>query len=192
MVSHTAFGRKVLIDGEKEEKMDIFIEEMVERKRTAKDVAIVFGLMVLSVIFAYLLLVEVFSLIPQLGSVLFLLTAGVIYIAYRFSMSLNVEYEYLLVKNEIDIDKIMNRKKRKRLTTVNLKGLEAFGRCGGNREYERLSGDISVKKIYACKKKNDENNYFVVYFENSMRVMTVFSPSEKIVEVIEKLNPKRA
>ncbi len=171
--------------------MDIFIEEIVERKRTAKDVAIVFGLMVLSVIFAYLLLVVVFPLVPQFGSVLFVLTASVIYIAYRFSMSFNVEYEYSLVKNEIDIDKIMNKRKRKRLTTVNIKGLEAFGRCNGNHEYKRFSDDISVKKIYACEKVNDENNYFVVYFENSMRVMTVFSPSEKIVEVIEKLNPKR-
>ncbi len=171
--------------------MDIFIEEMVERKRTAKDVAIVFGLMVLSVIFAYLLLVVVLPLIPQFGSILFLLTAGVIYLAYRFSMSFNVEYEYSLVKNEIDIDKIMNRRKRKRLTTVNIKGLEAFGYCDKNHEYEKFAGDISVKKIYACEKKNNENNYFVVYFENSIKVMTVFSPSEKIVEVIEKLNPKR-
>ncbi len=171
--------------------MDIFIEEMVERKRTAKDVAIVFGLMVLSVIFSYLLLVVVFPLVPQFGSVLFLLTAGVIYIAYRFSMSFNVEYEYSLVQNEIDVDKIMNRRKRKRLTTVNIKGLESFGRCGESPEYKRFSGDISVKKIYACEKVNDEKNYFVVYFENSIRVMTVFSPSEKIVEVIEKLNPKR-
>lgn len=174
-----------------EDKMDIFIEEMVERKRTGKDVVAVFGLMILSVIFVYVLLTIVFPLIPQFGSILFVLAAGEIYLAYRFSMSFNVEYEYSLVKNEIDIDKIVNRKKRKRMTTVNIKGLEAFGRCGENPEYKRYVGNAGVKKIYACAKKDDADNYFVVYFENSIKVMTVFSPSGKIVDVIEKYNPKR-
>jgi len=171
--------------------MDIFIEEMVERKRTAVQVAGVFGLMLVSVFFAYILMTLVLPLIPALASVVFLLTVGVFYFCYRVAVSFNVEYEYSLVGNEIDIDKIQNRKKRKRLTTVNIRNLENFGVCKNNAEYKKSIGDVSVKKIYACKDKQDDSNYFAVYFENSVKCMLIFSPSEKITEVIEKFNPKR-
>lgn len=173
--------------------MDIFIEEMVERKRGALQVLAVFGLMILSVVIAFVLMFVLAPIMgPQLGTFMPLLAIGVFYLAYRVATAQNVEYEYSMVNTEIDIDKIVNRRNRKRLTTAKLTGLESFGICGKEKgEYEKHLSDIAVKKVFACGDKKAADNYFIVYYEESVRTMLVFSPSEKIVGMIEKFNPKR-
>ncbi len=173
--------------------MDIFIEEMVARKRTFGQFLTKLGIFAAGLIIAFVLLYVLPLFIPpQFGSILFIFAVAVLYLAYRIAISFNLEFEYSLVNTEIDIDKIINRRKRKRVTTAQIRGCEAFGRVGENvGDFGKYKNDFSVKKIFACFDKNSAENYFVVYLENNERKMLVFSPSEKIVEVIEKFNPKR-
>ncbi len=172
--------------------MDIFVEEIVEKKRGIKQVAVSFGIVLLSVLVASVLFVVIPMLIPFLSPFVTFLVVAVFYVAYRLVVAQNVEYEYSMVNTEIDVDKIINRRGRKRLTTVKVTGLEARGVCGEEKgEFNRYLSDVSVKKIYAAAEKNSENNYFVVYMSDSVKTMLVFNPSEKIVKNIEKFNPKR-
>ncbi len=171
--------------------MDIFIEEIVERKRTVKHIAVSFGIVLLSVAVA-LVLPFVFAFIPFLGTLVPFFVVAVFYIAYRLVVAQNIEYEYSLVNFEMDVDKIINRKGRKRLTTVKVTGLEAHGICKEEQgDFDRYLSDISVKKIYAAAEKNSGDNYFVVYMSDGVKTMLVFSPSEKIAKHIQKFNPKR-
>ena len=172
--------------------MDIFIEEIVQRKRTLKQLAATIGIILLSVLVAFVLIVVVSSVAPFLASFVPLLVVGVFYFAYRLAVSQNVEFEYSMVNTEIDVDKIVNRRNRKKLTSVRVTGLEAHGVCGTEQgDFNRYLSDVSVKKIYAAAEKNSESNYFVVYFSDSVKNMLIFSPSEKIVKNIEKFNPRR-
>lgn len=173
--------------------MEVFIEELVERRRTAGQIISVFALMILSVLLCFALMVFVMPLIPPMFSgVSFLLIVGVFYGAYRVAVSLNVEYEYSLVNTEIDVDKITNKRRRKRLTTARIKNAEAFGFGKENKhEYEKYLSDASVKKVFACRDKKADDNFYVVYLEGNERKMLVFSPGERIVEIIRKANPRR-
>ncbi len=173
--------------------MEVFIEEMVERKRTAGQLVSVLLLMVLSVFVCFALMVFVVPFIPPMfSSVSFLLVVGVFYVAYRVAVSINVEYEYSLVNTEIDVDRITNKRRRKRITTARIKGAEAFGVAKENKhEYEKYLSDASVKKVIACHDKKSDENYYVVYLEGNERKMLVFSPSERIIEIIRKANPRR-
>lgn len=171
--------------------MDIFVEEIVRKRKTFSDIIKVLGLVLAATIIAAIVFTVVLPMAPQFGSGLFLLVILAYYGAYWLATSLNLEYEYSLVSHEIDVDKIMNRKKRKRLTTVDIKKVDAFGyRDSNNHEYQKFLGDISIKKIYACEDKSAEN-FFVVYFEDSVKKMLIFSPTNKIVELIEKMAPKK-
>lgn len=172
--------------------MDIFIEEIVQRKRTLKQLAASIGIVLLSVLVAFILIVYLPVFAPMLAWLMPFLVVVVFYVACRFVVSQNVEFEYSMVNTEIDVDKIINRRNRKKLTTVKVTGLEAYGVCGTEQgDFNRYLSDISVKKIYAAAEKNSESNYFVVYFSDSVKNMLIFSPSEKIVKNIEKFNPKR-
>ncbi len=172
--------------------MDIFIEEIVERKRSFKQIAASFGILLLSLIVAFALFVFLPALVPMLSGLVPFFVIAVFYIAYRLVVAQNLEYEYSLVNTEMDVDKIINRKGRKRLTTVKVTGLEAYGVCGEEHgEFNRYLSDMSVKKIYASAEKNSDTNFFVVYMSESVKTMLIFNPSEKIVNNIKKFNPKR-
>lgn len=170
--------------------MEIFVEEMVRKKKTVLDFVAAIGAITAGALLALVLIFVVSALVPALSGVILLLAAGCVYGAYFLMSMTNVEYEYSLVNNEMDIDKIISRKRRKRVTTANFKELEAFG-TAKNPDFERYIKNPSLKKVYAAKEKQGEDLFFLVYTENSVKKMLLFSPSEKIISVIAKYNPKK-
>ncbi len=171
--------------------MDIFIEEMVERKRTATHILAVLGLFAACMLLGYIGFFILMPMFPVASSLIFMVVAFAFYLAYKLAVSMNVEYEYSMVNSEIDVDKIMNRNNRKRVATLNIRKTDDFGKAAGNRDYTKYVTDAAIKKIYACRERNAEDCYFAVYEQGGVRTMLVFSPSEKIVELIEKMRPKK-
>ncbi len=170
--------------------MEIFIEEMVKKRKDGAYYAKLLGLGALCAFLVVLLMGVILPIFSGLGPIIFLATAGCIYGAYYLATSEELEFEYSLVNNEIDIDKIVNRKKRKHVTTANLRELDDFGTIK-NPEFARYFRDAGVKKIYACRDKNAEDVFFLVYSENTVKKMLIFSPSEKIIDIIVKYNPQK-
>ncbi|MBE7032213.1 MAG: FHIPEP family type III secretion protein [Ruminococcaceae bacterium] len=170
--------------------MEIFIEEMVKKHKDGLYFAKLFALGVVCAVIVALLMGVVLPIFPGFGSIIFLLSAGCVYGAYYLIIAEELEFEYSLVNNEIDIDKIVNRKKRKRITTANLRTLESFG-TAKNPDFARYLRDAGVKKLYACRDKNADDVFFLVYSENTVKKMLIFTPSEKIIDIIVKYNPKK-
>ena len=129
-------------------------------------------------------------MIPFITSFVLVAIAGVIYGMYYLITSVNIEYEYILTNNELDIDSIMNTKRRKRLTTVNIRQIESWGKIG-EKGAENYFENKSVKKIYACEDINDAETYFLVFYHDDDKNMLLFNPNEKILQRIERLNPQR-
>ncbi len=170
--------------------MEIFIEEMVRKTKTSKDYFITGGIIALAALLVFIMVGILMPMFAAFGSIIFLLAAGVVYGAYFLIVSSNVEFEYSLVNTEMDIDKIMNKTRRKRVTTASIRGLEAFG-TKNNPEYERYLTNSVVTKIFACGDKNAEDIFFMVYNQGDKKMMLVFNPSERIIEQIVKRNPQK-
>ena len=169
--------------------MDIFIEEIVKKENRLSDKLLMFGVDAVCVVAVVLLYTVVLPIFIQFAPIIFLLIAAIVYITYLFSVGFNLEYEYALVNFELDVDKISGKKRRKKLTMVNLQDIEAFGRRDAF-EFEKNLKDSGVKKVFACKNTADSDVYFLIYTEKTVKKMLVFSPSEKMASVIEKLNPQ--
>lgn len=170
--------------------MDIFIEQIVKKEKSMADRLLKLGIILACVIIASFLYVFVMVPLLQFSPIIFLGIAAVVYFACILIGNLNLEYEYSLVNSELDIDKIASKKRRKKLTSVNLRGLDAYG-VKNSSEYEKYLKDGGVKKIFACRNKKDEDIYFLVYNEATIKKMLIFSPNEKIVAAIEKLNARK-
>lgn len=168
--------------------MDIFVEYMVKRKKTAADYLKIFGTLVLGLILIFVVSI-VFASIPFITSFILLAVAGVVYLMYHIITSVNVEYEYALTNAEIDVDEIINIRKRKRLTTVNVKNSEFFGYRSDER-FEKYFGDRNIKKVFACEDKNAPETRYIVYTEDDDKKMLLFNPNQKIEERIEKIKPR--
>lgn len=169
--------------------MEVFIEQIVRKRRTFADTLIVLALAVASVILSMFLFL-LSAKFSMLGTIFIFAIAAVFYFAYILATSRNLEYEYSMVNHEIDIDKIMNQKRRKRLITLNVKKMEAFGKKGRGADYEKYISDSSVKKIYACADKTADNVFYAVYFNEGTKYMLIFSPKQEIVDMIVKFNPR--
>ena len=84
-----------------------------------------------------------------------LLTVGifVLALAYFYNRTIHVEYEYILMKDELTIDKIINKSKRKRLYAVDLQYLEVFTYNNKALTQKYSNEKVKVKRFHS----KDEN-----------------------------------
>ena len=104
---------------------DSYSELLVKKKQTAKDLIIKFLLIGLIAATAFL------GLIGVIFAWIATLILGVA--AYFILPNLDLEYEYVYVNGELDIDKIMAKSKRKRLKSFDLAKLEIMAPVNSHR-----------------------------------------------------------
>lgn len=162
--------------------MDTYIEYLVKRKKTAADV-----IMAVMMVLIGLGLVYFATYLFIWPTLMLLLVAAIIYLTYKFVMKINTEYEYTVTNCEMDIDRIINKRTRKHIETVNLRLIDDFGLCGSPRE-ERYLSDKQYKKIIASASVR-EGYAFIAYTKDDKKKVLFFTPSDEISEYIRKVNP---
>ncbi len=159
--------------------LDYFTENIVKRKKSGKDIALS-ALIAAGAIIVFLLLCYI-GLITGLMQILFLLAAGAIWGAYILIGRFSIEYEYIVTNGEMDIDKIMQRRKRKRIITVPAKNI---------RSIEPLRVDNTTYKEVIDASKNDKNaaDTYMLITEDNVKI--IFNPSEKMLKIFAKFRPQ--
>lgn len=169
--------------------MDIFVEQLVKKKRGIKDLltvlASILGMLVV------LWIVPFAFVIPGVGFALFALCVIFIYLLYFLITSINQEYEYCFTNGILDVDKIINMRKRKKMLEINVRKMEMMG-SKTSAEFGKYMADSNVKKVYACTHKAAEDLCFLVFPEESGKnIMLLFNPNEKIIDAIRRYNPQK-
>lgn len=166
--------------------MDVFMEKIVARKKNAKDSLIAAG-----IVFATLILVMVIiniKIINQLNIGLFLV-AGMIYLAYRFITSRNVEFEYIVTNGELDIDKIISQRKRKRIFSASCKEFDIVARVKSNSFSQSVQ---SIKnRIDASSSVNSPDAFFVTLNYKGEKTLVIFEPDEKMLNNFKFFIPRK-
>ncbi len=162
--------------------MDTYIEHMVRRRKSVADV-----IMAVLIVLIGLGLIYFATFLYVMPVIMLLLVAGIIYGTYKFVTRINTEYEYIVTNYELDVERIINRRTRKRIETVNLRLLEDFDLCGSPKE-ARYINDKEYKKIIACESVK-EGYAFLVYTKNDKKTALFFTPNQKIIDHIRKVNP---
>ena len=57
--------------------------------------------------------------------------------------------------------------------------------------YENYKNNSMVKKIDASRSADDEATIYFVYNAKSVKTLLLFTPSERIVNIVKKLYPKK-
>jgi len=164
--------------------MDRFSEQLVERTADKKT-AFLKGLVVAGALLVLVLLVLV-CIFLQYSITLFCLVAGagVIWLAKYLLEGLNVEYEYIVTNDDLDIDKIVGRRKRKRLISVDLKSVDEFAPYLNETE---LRSDLTVLA-------DDGTGYDMWYVfidtESNGKIAIIFNPDDRTIKnIVGGLNP---
>ena len=169
--------------------MDIFVEQMVKKKRGIHELLIVLASVV--GIFAVLFALTFALMLPGIGFVIFAVCVILLYLLYFLVTTINMEYEYCFTNGSLDVDQIINARRRKKMTEINVRKMELMGdrNCP---EFQKYMGNTGVKKLYACTHKDAEDLCFLVFLDmDGKEKMLLFNPNEKIKDGIRRYNPQK-
>ncbi len=158
--------------------MDIFVEQIVKKPSGRKEMLlkalIGIGAGLISAVGVLLL-----------GSYALVVIVGVFYGAYWLMTGLDCEYEYIVTNGEIDIDKIVAKRKRKRLITIKASTFESYGEY---KDAPKLESNVTVVKADG---NGDNPLYYADFKHNSIgNARLVFSPNERVLEALKPFLPR--
>lgn len=182
---------------------DIYLEHMVKRKKTGAQTVFVVLLCLAGAVLSVVLFALTFIIgvsMQQAGSgigqitsfVGLLLIAAMWYGVYLLIGMQNVEYEYILTNSELDIDKIMSKKGRKHMITLDFKNVIICASTTDiehNDDYKRIKADSVINAV------GDESRgeiYFADFAgDGGARKRVLFQPTAKMINSARKYNPGR-
>lgn len=160
--------------------MDIFVEQIIKKKLGPKDYAIIAATILAGLIIVYF-------------SIYILVFAFIIWIlacfgAYYVMTSRSLEYEYSVTNGDITIDKIINRRRRKRVISLDAHEIEEMGKF----KPELLRNKSEYKKIFASEYDDGRNSwYFCAHTSKNGNVLVVFNPEEKVLNAMKPFIPRQ-
>jgi hypothetical protein len=162
--------------------MDMFIEKIIRRRKSPLDMLLIFlillgaiGLSFLSILF-----------IPGFATFLMI---GIFYLAYILVTMLNIEYEYAVTNGDLDIDKIVNQRKRKRMYSGNCKDFELVAKVN-SRHYTKNIQECKNIKDFSSRSKNAEV-WFISLREEGKQTVILFEPDQKMIDNFRTFIPRK-
>lgn len=152
---------------------DTFVEELITVHTTGKILLAKIGV-VLAVI---VLTIAVFWFIPAILPLMFSIFVVGAYFAIKF---LNVEYEYAFTNGELDVDKILGKRKRKRMVSTDSKSIKLMAPYTA--DYESDATAYSVEYTYDFSSSpSAAGRWFVIFEDKDGKLcFMVMQPSEKL------------
>lgn len=157
---------------------DFYTEQLIKKQTSSKDTLKKVGLIavtILSVLIAFMIPVGL------------ILPIVMIVIDVLVIRSLNVEYEYAFVNGDLDIDKIMNKARRKRMVSVNAEQMELLAPVGAVElmPYKKV-------KTYDFTSGNENGKVYALIFSDKGDVRQIlFEPNETIIEGFFVKEPRK-
>lgn len=165
---------------------DVFLEQLVKKKNTGADILKKCLILLAGLILCLIALNFIFS--QFFGPIALLIAVGALYFAWFFITSLNLEFEYIYTNGEIDVDKIMAKRKRKRMTTVKISAFEEFGKL----DLAKFRSQHYDATVNAAVSLNDPETRYAVYRNREGKhCILLFSPDERLLGEIEKIYNRR-
>lgn len=159
--------------------MENVYEKCVVKPRDIKDNIITLA----SVVGAIAVIATGFIIEPVRKYILAVIVIAV-YLAYKIITDINIEFEYILAGNSISMDKIYNKRRRKRMINCDLTDFDIVAPLS-SAHYEEHKGNVA-RIIKAVSGDNKGNEYFGLLEYNKKRTMLIFEADERAVSHIKK------
>ena len=169
--------------------MDIFVEQIVKKTPTGKDTAKKV-LLEVAMCLHTAVLAFVMMFFMQFAGVALLLLCVIMYGSYYLITGLDVEYESIVTNGEIDIDKIIAKRKRSRLITGKVSSFEDFGRYENAPE---IDSSVTIVSAVGTSLSGNETEMWYADFTHASagKVRLIISAEEKVIEAIRPFLPRQ-
>lgn len=168
--------------------MDNFAEQLVKRNETGSDKTRRVLMVIVGVLFTLsLALLSVTQLNrPVMALFGFILTVVAGFGTFHIVQNTFVEYEYTFTNGELDVDKIIAKKKRRPMTSTNIRQLTDFGKYDdGMEESPDMTVIMATDNIAS-------HEYFADFTDEELgSARLIFCPDERMLENVKKSLPAR-
>lgn len=162
--------------------MDTFFEQIIAMKKGAKQILALTGIWLAFLIIAAVAILFI-GVIGMMFDLIIIFLFG--YLAYFLSSKLFIEYEYIITNGSFDIDKIIAKKKRKRIASFELSDVESITRYNRNARINSESG-----LVFDVCNVDDEAYEMRVSSKKGGSLKVIFAPNERMKGAVVKFIPK--
>ena len=160
---------------------DAYAEWLVKRKTPAIN-------HVLKVAIIVVLVFSILLAMMNLAGIILMTVVGIA--AYFVIPQLNLEFEYLVVNDQITIDKVMGRSKRKKAWEGNLEQIQVIAPVDAYqvKDYDRVQG---LKVLDFTSHQPGARVYGIIHQDGSSTTKVLFEPNDKILNVLRQKGPRK-
>ncbi|MDD3142336.1 MAG: DUF6106 family protein [Lachnospiraceae bacterium] len=157
---------------------DYYTEQLVKKKPKATDGLIKVGMGIVTILSIFLIFIIPYAIV---------ITAVLIFADILLLRRLNVEYEYLYVNGDLDIDKIMSKSKRKKVFEMNIKDMEILAPSGSSEM--RLYQNIKANNYSSG--EEGASAYELIAYKKGEKIKIIFEPNQAILDGMRMLAPRK-
>lgn len=133
-------------------------------------------------------LAGIFALTMFMGIIWGVILAAAFGVAsYFLSLYSVVEFEYLYIDKELQIDRILARSKRKRMETLDLNELVVLAPLRSHEVDYYRKQDVKRGDYSSGEEANEQNKYLLVVDKKQI----IFEPTEEMVKTIRMFAPRK-
>ena len=161
---------------------DLYEELLVKRKKKASDSALK-ALMIAAIVISVFagLFIHPFALLAAIGF-------GIL--AYFKMPALDLEYEYLYVNGELDVDKIMSKMKRKRVGSFDIDKADLIAPYKSH-ELDCYKHNKDLKILDYSSGEENANVYAMITKGEKGLQMVLFEPSQSVLNDMRRIAPRK-
>jgi hypothetical protein len=166
------------------ESNDTFVEEAVKSKETSKDKVRKSCFITVDILLLCFVVIGVFTLISAVLLIIF----GILTIIILGNK--NIEYEYDYTNGSLEIAKIINNEKRKKVVSIESSEVKMVAAVGTN---ESLKYDHVQLKTYDCSAHDEEVKDYILVAHSEAKgndFKVIFSPTDKLLNAMERYNKR--
>ena len=167
--------------------MDNFAEQLVKKNETNADKTRRIAMLIVGILFTIaLLLLAILARRPLIMLLGFALSAVAGYGTYYYVQNTYVEYEYTFTNGDLDVDKIIAKKKRHEMLSTNIRKFTDFGK------YEDGMEETDDMTIIMATDNIASHEYYADFTDESVgAARLIFVPDERMLENIKKVLPAK-
>lgn len=155
---------------------DLYSETAVKRKTTTSDIALK-AVLIVGIILLFIISI---ALGGQLGRIItfaaMIAVVGLVWYWPRF----HVEWEYVFCDGQLDFDMILGGDKRKQVLRIEIEQADLIAPL----DSDRMDGYRHLKKKDYSSLKKDAKKYAIVTKLKEEKIVLIFEPSEKMLDMM--------
>lgn len=161
--------------------MDTIVEQLVIKKRKAADIAKIILTILMAILLPLICILLAYKVQAYFIYISFFVFLICIYLAWYIITSQYVEFEYAITNNNITVDKIIAKRKRKKLLDLDIRQFENLCKITDS----KVANKKFTKYTIAAQDIDSNETYVATYHSEAYgNCALFFTPSDKVLEAM--------